>query len=183
MLESAWRPLEALASGQLMRRLLELTSPEWPRRRDAGFSSASYLAAGCPRSRPRRPTIDIPSSASSISTPSPRSSARTPRKRYPQSALAAIPEHRSLDHFPPTSPSLPHTGTSTLPLSLRGRQGQSRPRSQSDSAVRGQGGRRERAEGGFAEVGTRAKYSSFIDVSDNLLVPFPRTSSYRYSHR
>ncbi|KAL5522868.1 hypothetical protein ACEPAG_8886 [Sanghuangporus baumii] len=114
------------------------------------------------RSRPVRPTIGIPSPRSFRASPSSQSSTRSPRIRFPHSALAAIPEHRLLDSFPPSSLQSPPSIPPTSPLFFREKP-PSRPRSLSDGAVHSQGHRGRTAPD--VAGGSRFKYSSFIDMT------------------
>ncbi|KAL5498853.1 hypothetical protein ACEPAH_1371 [Sanghuangporus vaninii] len=125
--------------------------------------SSSSFDTSVAHSRPVRPTIGIPSLRPFRASPSYQSSTRSPRIRFPHSALAAIPEHRLLDSFPPTSLQSSPSIAPTSPLFFREKRLPTRPRSLSDGAVNSQGLRGKAALD--VTSGSRSKYSSFIDVS------------------
>ena len=147
----------------------EVSNPVPPRRtRPRGLRPLSiHSSTNLDSRQERRPhlTIGIPSSSDRSSpSPSSRMSTRSPRIRYPQSALASIPEHQRLNDFPPTGSRFPYSAARTSPLSLHRSQHHSRPRSRSDggdyrSPGSGRGGARDGGRGRRAEV------ASFIDVS------------------
>ncbi|OCB90463.1 hypothetical protein A7U60_g2315 [Sanghuangporus baumii] len=147
------------STSSLASRERRLRGPRPPPVHKLSSSSDTFVT----HSRPVRPTIGIPSPRSFRASPSYQSSTRSPRIRFPHSALAAIPEHRLLDSFPPTSLQSPPSIAPTSPLFFREKRPPTRPRSLSDGAVRSQGHRGKTALD--VASGSRSKYSSFINMT------------------